>query len=1030
MDLGVCAVLGPDSDVALELAKASRLFVHVRDPSAESVARLRRRADEAGFGIQRLAVEQGRLDRLPYAENLVDLLVAKAVTREWLQVTGAVEVLRVLRPRGVALIGAANPNDRSQLDALRAWAVAADGLDVEIGENEWGSWIKFKKPAIAGVDQWTHWEKSPDNNPVSADQLIKAPYMTQFMAEPFYIGMPSVTTVAGGRTFLAIGHIAHHPREWNMLNKIIARNGYNGTVLWERELPEGYLVHRSAFVATKDTFYMMDEERALAIDAATGQEQTEVRIPGLTGEWKWMSIQDGVLYVLAGAPGPGTETMKGDRTIGGWSWDDLSKGYYGKRISFTLGDTLAAYDLDRQQIIWKHTEETLIDARGMAMRDQRLFLYCPDRHVRCLATGSGRVLWTNNSSQTLELIEQPGSGLTSTPGFRTQCITVATPRALIVQGQTRMNVVALSTDSGSFLWTKKKITNNPNAIFVDGHVVLGVGPHGSHVVVDPVSGEVIEDLNFKKLACTRLTASTDSFFCRGEGLLRFDRQSKNVLIDGAVRPACNDGALPANGMLYLGPWQCDCNLSLIGRVAKCSAGDFRFDAIATESERLEVHTDDLASVVALPVSDSDWATYRSNNHRSAASPVPVATAITQRWHYTPSRPHVPTVPTAAGGLIFVAGEDGKVRAIHGASGETCWEYATSGPIKYPPTIWNGRAYVGCGDGCVYAFEAKTGRLLWRFRAAPSERYVVVYGSLTSTWPVNSGVLVQDGIAYFAAGIIDHDGTHVYALDAVTGEIVWQNNSSGHLNPELRKGVSVQGNLAISGDKLLLAGGNLVSPAPYDLATGRCLAEPIEDGHPITNHGKFVGVLPSDISIAGGRILYSSPENVATKGSFLAHGGEKPYRINHGGVPPAWNQDTLAMVNYKYGKLICCLPDKVVELIETTPGSEEKRRRSAAAETLSSLDAIRWQSDLGQPNKFEAVSLAVSPATIVAVLKYQARYRARPQWYVAAFNTEDGESHFEHELSSKPLPDGLLVDRDGQIVLCMLNGDVLCLGPEK
>ena len=371
-----------------------------------------------------------------------------------------------------------------------------------------------------------------------------------------------------------------------------------------------------------------------------------------------------------------------------------------------------------------------------------------------------------------------------------------------------------------------------------------------------------------------------------------------------------------------------------------------------------------------------------------------------------------------------------MRAIHGASGETCWEHATSGPIKYPPTIWNGRAYVGCGDGCVYAFEAKTGRLLWRFRAAPSERYVVIYGSLTSTWPVNSGVVVQDGIAYFAAGIIDHDGTHVYALDAVTGEIIWQNNSSGHLNPQLRKGASVQGNLAISGDKLLLAGGNLVSPAPYDLATGRCLAEPIEDGHPITNHGKFVGVLPSDISIAGGRILYSSPENVATKGSFWAHGGEKPYRINHGGVPPAWNQDTLAMVNYKYGKLICCLPDKVVELIETTPGSEEKRRRSAAAETLAALDAIRWQSDLGQPNKFEAVSLAVSPATIVAVLKYQARHRARPQWYVAAFNTEDGESHFEHELSSKPLPDGLLVDRDGQIVLCMLHGDVLCLGPEK
>ena len=82
--------------------------------------------------------------------------------------------------------------------------------------------------------------------------------------------------------------------------------------------------------------------------------------------------------------------------------------------------------------------------------------------------------------------------------------------------------------------------------------------------MDPVSGVVKENLKFNKRACTRLTASGDSFFCRGEGTLRYDRASKKLLIDGAQRPACNDGAIPANGLLYLGPWQCDCNLSLIG----------------------------------------------------------------------------------------------------------------------------------------------------------------------------------------------------------------------------------------------------------------------------------------------------------------------------------------------------------------------------------------------------------------------------------------------------------------------------------
>jgi len=91
-------------------------------------------------------------------------------------------------------------------------------------------------------------------------------------------------------------------------------------------------------------------------------------------------------------------------------------------------------------------------------------------------------------------------------------------------------------------------------------------------------------------------------------------------------------------------------------------------------------------------------------------------------------------------------------------------------VRFPPTIWKGRALVGSGDGWVYAFEAQTGRLLWRFRAAPAERKIPVYGSLLSTWPVASGVLVEDGIAYVAAGIVNYDGTYVYALDAATGRI--------------------------------------------------------------------------------------------------------------------------------------------------------------------------------------------------------------------------------------------------------------------
>ena len=34
-----------------------------------------------------------------------------------------------------------------------------------------------------------------------------------------------------------------------------------------------------------------------------------------------------------------------------------------------------------------------------------------------------------------------------------------------------------------------------------------------------------------------------------------------------MRPDCHDGVIVANGLLYWGPWMCDCNLSLVGLIA-------------------------------------------------------------------------------------------------------------------------------------------------------------------------------------------------------------------------------------------------------------------------------------------------------------------------------------------------------------------------------------------------------------------------------------------------------------------------------
>jgi outer membrane protein assembly factor BamB/SAM-dependent methyltransferase len=1032
---GVCAILGCDDQVALEVARASEMLIHVWAPEQDQIRQLRHQARQAGMALDRFSATAGEIERLPYADNMIDLVVVTNASARLMTQLDVSEVMRVLRPEGVAIIGKAmrsSGGDVSQ-EELQRWSSDSE-LTAETPDalEAIGTWIQLRKPIPANTGEWTHWEHAPDNNPVSQDQVIQAPYLTQFLAHPMYIGMPSITTAAGGRTFLAVGHIAHHRREWSTLYQLIARNGYNGAILWQRKLPEGYLVHRSAFIATRDAFYMIDGDHALVLDPATGVELRQIQIPGVAGDWKWMAKLDNTLFVMAGPPDPGVETVHGDRAFGGWSWADLSRGYYGPKVPFGYGITIAAYDLDQQRVKWQYEESDPIDSRSLAMIDGKLFLHCPDKRVRCLAADSGRVLWTNEDPEVQKLIAQPGRNLTSTPGFRTQCLAVATPEALIIQGQTRMNVIALSTDDGYLLWKKKKVTNNPNAIYVDGKVVLGVGENGRHVMMDPVSGNVEDDLMFHKAACTRLTACADSFFCRGEGTLRFDRETHRVLVDGAQRPGCNDGAIPAHGLLYMGPWQCDCNLSLIGLVAKCSAGDL--DVLAEEEgvEKLQVLAEDVASVAELNTDDLDWPTYRGDIGRSSSSKVAVANQPQQRWTYLPQNAYRPTPSTAAGGLVFTAGDDGVVRAIQGDTGQLAWEFMTGGAIKYPPTIWQGRAFVGSSDGCAYALEAATGRLLWRFRAAPRERLIMVYDSLSSTWPVNTGVMVHDGTAYFAAGIIDQDGTFVFALDAVTGQVKWQNSSCGHLNPELRKGVSAQGNLSMLGDQLLMAGGNQVSPAVFDMTSGECRSKyPKSIGQPTANNGKFIGVFDKVSVIAGGRILYASPRNVSNKNSFVAIAPDSAFNLNFGGVPPAWNGQLLTLVNFKHGKLTALDAAKVSDrLRQGLQSGENKGPRNwfdSIAARLEEEGAVSWQTDLGQPDGFEVVSLAVCPNSVIAVLKFQDRFRARSQWFLVGLNPQNGQQMFQRELPAEPLPGGLTIDRHGNILVTALNGAMAAFG---
>jgi outer membrane protein assembly factor BamB len=256
------------------------------------------------------------------------------------------------------------------------------------------------------------------------------------------------------------------------------------------------------------------------------------------------------------------------------------------------------------------------------------------------------------------------------------------------------------------------------------------------------------------------------------------------------------------------------------------------------------------AVLAAPVASGadDWPTYRHDNARSGATRETVKPPLTQCWVFQPSHSPLPAwgepnprpvggwygqtelrrvhfddafqVVVSGGAVYFGSSADGRVMAVDAKTGRERWSVLTGGPVRLAPTVWRDKVYVGSDDGCVYCLRGSDGGELWKFRAAPHERRVLGSGKMISLWPVRTGVLVDDGTAYFGAGIFPAEGAYMYAVGAEDGKLKWCNDAGAEA-PQSR--LSPQGYLLASTSRLFAPLGR-VSPAAFDRQDGRLLYE--------------------------------------------------------------------------------------------------------------------------------------------------------------------------------------------------------------
>ena len=86
----------------------------------------------------------------------------------------------------------------------------------------------------------------------------------------------------------------------------------------------------------------------------------------------------------------------------------------------------------------------------------------------------------------------------------------------------------------------------------------------------------------------------------------------------------------------------------------------------------------------------------------------------------------------------------------------------------PPAFDNGKLFFGADDGFARCIDAQTGDEVWRFSPAKEERFVPNNGKLVSMWPCRTGVLVDEGTAYFGAALVPWEDSYLCAVSAAKG----------------------------------------------------------------------------------------------------------------------------------------------------------------------------------------------------------------------------------------------------------------------
>ena len=279
----------------------------------------------------------------------------------------------------------------------------------------------------------------------------------------------------------------------------------------------------------------------------------------------------------------------------------------------------------------------------------------------------------------------------------------------------------------------------------------------------------------------------------------------------------------------------------------------------------------------------DWPAFMRDKHRSGVTSERLELPLNESWVYKASHRPEPAWPEPANQdfwhrqfnlrstvtydrafhvvgvgdtIYFASSADDKIYALDSTTGHERWTFFTEGPVRLAPCISDDKVYAASDDGYVYCLSANDGSLVWKHKGTDGDRMIPGNDRMISMWPIRSGLLIDNGILYFAAGLFPNQGAFLSALSAKDGSVKWKQKVS----------ISPQGYMLASDKRLYVPTGR-TNPAIFARTDGVLLGE-------LSSSGGTFALLTENVLVTGpGRGSKElDASDVETKDKIATFGG--------------------------------------------------------------------------------------------------------------------------------------------------------------